>query len=242
VFWEPLVLWSGLGDLAVPTGFSHDANLVFAPHLYAESITAEGVDVTIAQGFANAEAKARAAGTTFWVGEYGWFGDPAQQAGDVSQYAGQEDAHRVGGTWWQWRQACGDPHSIGHPGGRPAHVLVHLHRTRCPSGRNLGLTQPWATTLSRTYPRATPGRIVRMATDVASGAARIKGSTDASGTQTLVVWVPDRHTGVPAVSGSVGGDDATITAGNGGYRVEIPVEGHYDVRITPATAVQLGTS
>ena len=39
VFFEPAVLWSGLGDGAGPVRTTDDANLVFAPHLYAESIT-----------------------------------------------------------------------------------------------------------------------------------------------------------------------------------------------------------
>ena len=40
VFVEPSILWSGLGfDSGPPPGFTNDANIVFAPHLYAESLT-----------------------------------------------------------------------------------------------------------------------------------------------------------------------------------------------------------
>ena len=212
VFFEPVILWSGLGDAPVPAPFSDDANLVFSPHLYAESITAGGV--TIAEGFANAEAKAAALDTTFWVGEYGWFGDPDEQAGLVQEYARQEDRHLVGGAWWQWRQACGDPHSVGEgPAYEPPDVLVHLHRTACPSGEDLGLTQPWATILSRTYPRTAPGRLTRLRNDPGSGTARIRGEVDGDGT--LVLWVPDRDLGVPLVS-STNGESGTVTAGVGG--------------------------
>ena len=237
VFFEPTILWSGLGDGPVAEPFSDDTGLVFAPHLYAQSI-ASG-DITIAEGFAAAAEKASSYDTTFWVGEYGWFGDPDEQAGLVAEYADQEDAYRVGGTWWQWRQACGDPHSVGRPGGEPAEVLVHLHRTACPSGEDLGLTQPWATTLSRTYPRAAPGRLTRVRSDPTTGVAQITGVAEGEGTGTLVVWVPDRDGGAPLASGGVGGDQADIVAGDGGYRVEVPVQGAYDVRLTPSSGVRL---
>lgn len=234
VFVEPVILWSGLGDAPVPTGFTDDPDVVFSPHLYAESISAPGV--TIAEGFANAEAKARDLGTTFWVGEYGWFGDPEEQAGLVAEYARQEDRHLVGGAWWQWRQACGDPHSVGDPPGyEPPEVLVHLHRTSCPDGEDLGLTQPWATTLSRTYPRAAPGRLTRLRNDAPSGAARIRGEVDGEGT--LVLWVPDRDLGSPIVNASTGAA-GVVTAADGGFRVEVPVSGAYEVRVTPTGALQ----
>ena len=236
VFFEPAILWSGLGDAPVPAPFSDDANLVFSPHLYAESITSG--DVTIAEGFEHAAEKAAAFDTTFWVGEYGWFGDPDEQAGLVAEYGRQEDRHLVGGAWWQWRQACGDPHSVGGgPAYEPPDVLVHLHRTACPSGDDLGLTEPWATTLSRTYPRSAPGRLTRLRNDPASGAARIRGEVDGDGT--LVLWVPDRDLGVLLVS-TLTGASGTITAGAGGFRVEVPVSGTYEVRVTPTDALQVG--
>ncbi len=236
VFFEPTILWSGLGDAPVPAPFSDDANLVFSPHLYAESITSG--DGTVAEGFRHAADKAAAFGTTFWVGEYGWFGDPDEQARLVAEYGRQEDRHLVGGAWWQWRQACGDPHSVGEgPAYEPPEVLVHLHRTACPSGEDLGLTQPWATTLSRTFPRAAPGRLTRLRNDAASGAARVRGEVEGDGTR--VLWVPDRDLGIPLVSTNAGAA-GTITAGAGGFRVEVPVSGTYEVRVTPTDALQVG--
>lgn len=236
VFFEPTILWSGLGDAPVPEPFSDDANLVFSPHLYAESIT--GGNVTIAEGFQHAADKAASYGTTFWVGEYGWFGDPDEQAGLVAEYGRQEDRHLVGGAWWQWRQACGDPHSVGEaPAYEPPDLLVHLHRTECPSGDDLGLTEPWVTTLSRTYPRAAPGRLTRLRNDATSGAARVRGEVEGDGT--LVLWVPDRGLGDPVVSSDTG-PAASIAAGAGGFRVEVPVSGAYEVRVAPTDAPQAG--
>jgi len=124
----------------------------------------------------------------------------------------------------------GDP-----PDYEPPDVLVHLHRTSCPDGEDLGLTQPWATILSRTYPRAAPGRLTRLRNDPASGAARVRGEVDGEGT--LVLWVPDRDLGVPIVNASTGAA-GVVTAADGGFRVEVPVNGAYEVRVTPTGALQ----
>ena len=72
------------GPCAVPgplPGFTTDANLVYAPHLYNESISP--LPGTIEDGFANAATAAAGYGTHVLLGEWGWFGDPAaDQAAD----------------------------------------------------------------------------------------------------------------------------------------------------------------
>ena len=35
---------------------------------------------------------------------------------ELATYAQQEDQYRVGGTWWQWFQSCGDPHAVQEHG------------------------------------------------------------------------------------------------------------------------------
>ena len=75
----------------------------------------------------------------------------------VQEYGRREDRHLVGGAWWQWRQARGDPTrgATRLATSRPD-VLVHLHRTSCPDGEDLGLTQPWATTPPAPIPAPRP--------------------------------------------------------------------------------------
>ena len=62
VFAEPSILWSGLGfDSGPPPGFTDDANIVFSPHLYSESITMDrslGLPPIVVDG---APVRARAA-------------------------------------------------------------------------------------------------------------------------------------------------------------------------------------
>ena len=85
---------------------------------------------------------------------------------------------------------------------------------------------------SRTYPRAAPGRLTGCATTPPPAPP-----APGEGEGTLVLWVPDRDLGVPLVSASDGAA-ATVTAGTGGYRAEVPVRGAYEVRVTPTDALQ----
>jgi endoglycosylceramidase len=84
VFFEPSVEWSAAGASATPPpSFVADPNAVFAPHLYAGSITVDralGIEaMSIEDGFALADGAAGQYRTTVWSGEWGWFGDPAAE-------------------------------------------------------------------------------------------------------------------------------------------------------------------
>ncbi len=74
---------------------------------------------TRTQGHALAAAVAGLHGQPYWSGEWGWFGDPAGDGAKVAAYAAEEDRRLVGGAWWSWKQACGDPHVIGGRGREP---------------------------------------------------------------------------------------------------------------------------
>ena len=74
IFFEPIPTWPSTGTTPA-VDFTADANIVFAPHNYVESLTTFGAS-TIEEGFAIAAQDAASYGTTFWIGEYGWFGDP----------------------------------------------------------------------------------------------------------------------------------------------------------------------
>lgn len=107
---------------------------MFSPHLYNESIALDrsGTLTLVERGFALAEAAAGCYGAALWAGEWGWFGDPASDGPEAARYAPAEDAHRAGGAWWVWRQACGAPHTLGDGGAVTAGGLNRLH---CPDGR-----------------------------------------------------------------------------------------------------------
>ena len=115
-----------------------------------------------------------------WIGEYGWFSDPAAQRPKLVRYAAKEDALlTVGSAWWQWRQACGDPHSVGSPGGTPAAIQIHFRRNGCPGDHDLGVVPEWSCTW-RPYPRAVPGRL-RTRIGICDGPLALVASTRTAG-------------------------------------------------------------
>jgi endoglycosylceramidase len=220
VFFEPMDHWSATSAGFSPEPFTLDPDIVFAPHLYAQSLTVDhaiGHDViTIKDGFDEADRESMRYGTTFWSGEWGWFGGNPD-LDHIAEYARQEDAHLVGGAWWQWLQACGDPHSIGTQGGDPPARTDSLRRMDCTTGDIAEPTPSIAHILSRPYVRAGPG-LAMLEADPDTRVLRIEGD----GTGTLDVWMPG--TTVPSAP-----DGATVTSVDGGFRVLVPVAGSYHV-------------
>jgi endoglycosylceramidase len=225
-FFEPVIVWPVIASTPAPD-FTADDNLVFAPHNYAESLTAFN-SLTIEEGFGRAAADAALYQTTFWIGEYGWFSDPPSNKARLVRYALEEDRRRVGSAWWQWKQACGDPHSIGSIGGEPSDLLIHFGLTRCPGDVDLGAVPEWAVVLSRPYPRAAPGQLLSLQSDGDAGSLELSGAADTAGE--LDLWVPQRSGRAPTIGGSGLGTPRQIAV-SGGYRVLIPVAGQYSVSV-----------
>jgi endoglycosylceramidase len=213
-----------------PASDVSDPNMVFAPHNYHGSSDPG----TVEQGFAAEEAAAAAYGTTFWVGEYGWFGDGAEDAPSVARFAKAQDQARVGAAWWQWRQACGDPHSVGQRGGVPADVIVEFNNNGCPGDKNLGPVPQWYPILTRGYPRSAPGRLTSLRADGPAGTISLSGEgASASADARLVVWVPDRGHGLPRIGGQ-GISDVGHTTVKGGWLVSGRVcKGGYSLTVGP---------
>lgn len=227
VFFEPIDTWPSPGT-ALAADFTSDDNIVFAPHNYVESLMTFG-DTTIEEGFALAAQDATSYGTTFWIGEYGWFGDPPGNKPKVIRYARAEDQMLVGGTWWQWHQACGDPHTIGMDGGQPPPELIHFNRTFCPGDVDGGPVPEWAVVLSRPYPRAAPGHLVSLQSDGDATTLQLTGVADgAASGATLDLWVPAHGKGRPVIGGTGVGTTRIIDVA-GGFRVLVDVSGSYEV-------------
>jgi endoglycosylceramidase len=230
-FFEPAVV---TGSLPLPGPLpAHvaDGNLVYAPHLYQGSIGL--LPGTIEDGFQAAATAAASYGTTFFSGEWGWFGDPVADQPSLERYAAQEDAHLIGGTWWQWAQACGDPHAV------PARHQRPTCAGKRPYSDGL-VTRPAANVavLTRAYPRAVPGRLRSLHADIPTGSLALTGTADRAGAR-ADLWVPARCTS-PTVTGT-GLGRATRRAVDGGWRIEVPVTraGDYrvQVRCGPAAGV-----
>lgn len=217
VFFEPSVITGPL-PLPGPLPPFDDDNLVYAPHQYNESISP--LPGTLAQGFADTATAASHYGTTFFNGEWGfWDADPAVAAEKARRFAALEDTYLVGGTYWQWRQACGDPHNIGTRGTRPD----------C-STQDTGIGDDPATTavLNRSYPRASPGRLTAIESDVTTGTLTITGEADRAGVP-ADLWVPARCAD-PRVSGS-NIADTQRRAVTGGWRIAVDTVAAGDYRI-----------
>ncbi len=222
VFFEPIALFPVTGTAPDPS-FTDDTNIVYAPHNYAESITGLN-SLTIEQLFARASEDAATYGTTLWIGEYGWFGDAGNNKARLIRYAREEDRLLISSAWWQWKQACGDPHSIGSTGGTPPSHLTHFLYSSCPGDVDLEPVPEWAAIVSRPFPRAAPGHIKSLESDGDAATMRVQGE----GVGTLDLWVPARGERTPVVTG---GGAVTLVPVEGGYRALVSVSGQYDVQV-----------
>ena len=192
VFVEPIVSFPLPGSRLDPA-VVQDPNLVFAPHNYAESIGPKVL--TVEQTFDVDRAGADELGApgdpaALWIGEYGFWSTSPETLEVAGRYAAAEDARALGGAWWQWRQTCGDPHSIGKPVGTATEDQVHLITRACPGDTDARETEEFLRILGRAAPRFTPGRIAELRSDPATGAMMLR-STGATLGGELVVWLPD---------------------------------------------------
>lgn len=195
--------------------------MVYAPHQYNESISP--LPGSLASGFADTATAASGYGTTFFNGEWGfWDTDPAVIADKTRRYAALEDSHLVGGTYWQWRQACGDPHNIQTRGTRPTCTAPDTGLDHDPAT---------AAVIARSYPRAAPGQLTALTSDIPSGAMTLTGTADRAGAS-ADLWIPERCA-APALTGA----NITQTARRqvtGGWRITAATNTTGDYRLAIA--------
>ena len=227
VFFEPQATWSAT-TVGVPRPWTSDTQIVYAPHIYTGSISADrsvtGREVVpLRQGFEQARREASVYGTTFWVGEWGIFGSAESDGDYMERFAALEDEFQVGSAFWQWKQACGDPHGASWPGGdTPSSsgnlVLLDCTDPAAPAGVDTGLVERNARVLSRPYPRAFPGTAT-FAADPDARRLEMDGAGGVGGGP-LDVWVPG--TEAPTVDSS-GLSRVRVQAVPGGWRVRAAV-------------------
>jgi hypothetical protein len=228
IFFEPSVLWSGLGfDVTPPPGFTSDAQLVFAPHPYSESITMDqSLGVTIAsieRNLAMSAAAAKSYGAALWLGEWGWFGDPAVDGAKVRRFVAAQDRLGVGGAFWVWRQGCGSPET-----GDDAQSSGNLVSVDCHTGRPSPPPDGFAKPLSRAYPRAFPGRLDSLSS--AGDDLAFTGTVDDPDINCqLDIWVPGDARPNLTTTRVTG---AGVTKVDGGWHVSGCASGSYSVEVT----------
>jgi endoglycosylceramidase len=216
VFFEPVFG----GFPLIPFDFSDDDNLVFAPHTYAESFDdiAGFLDLSM-QGYRLAADAYR---TPVFLGEYGAYRSDEFNRGWASRvHRLADELGFVGDTWWQWEQACGDPHNTSYPLSEDE-VLRRL--PSCADSRSIQACP------TRPYPRAVPGRLTSLqAEPCGSGPLSFTGSTAAP--STADVWFPSTSPTPPTVTGT-GVESATPRAVPGGWRIAVRVDGDYTVEVS----------
>jgi len=225
VFVEPSILWSGLGfDSGPEPGFTSDRNIVFSPHLSAESITMDyslGLPTIISmkRQFTLAERVAQQYDAPLWSGEYGYWGSDDSVDSRMAAYAGLEDANALGSAYWVWKQACGDPQN------GITDVSSSLVREDCSTGADVPGDAVLLGTLSRAYPRAVPGTIIHL---VAEGAKlRMTGDAGGAGARCgMDVWLPG--TTRPQVT-TTGVTRADLVRRPGGWELTGCASGRYAV-------------
>lgn len=187
VFVEPSIFWSGLGFDSGPTpGFTTDRNIVFSPHLYAESITMDrdlGIApiVGLERQFDLAQRVATEYGAPLWSGEYGYWGEDADVLARLNRYAKTEDSHLLGSAYWVWKQACGDPQNGIGPTGNGLMVQD------CATGGDAAPRTDLLSILSRAYPQSAPGALTEISANL--GNLTLAGNSPVL-TCGLRVWVP----------------------------------------------------
>lgn len=227
VFVEPSILWSGVGfDSGPARGFTDDANVVFSPHLYAESITMDaslGLPTIVGteRQFEFGQRVADELGMPLWSGEYGYWGEEDATAAHLARYAAEEDRRMLGSAYWVWKQACGDPQNGIQALGNA------LLSEDCETGEDAPRKEHLLSVLSRAYPKTAPGVLTSLEAGVAGDDGAVFALTGrvSSATCGLEVWIPGDER--PALADSSGLTEVELEQVPGGWALTACAEGDY---------------
>jgi endoglycosylceramidase len=232
VLLEPSILWSDFGIGMFPA-FPHDANVVFAPHIYRGGLSGGPIPVA---DFERARADAAVlGGAPILVGE--WGSDPrrAEDPADVYFRRHQllQDQFRFSATLWTWRESCGDPHKAGDVRAGRVPFVWGEWDVDCATNEVHGPRQALVDQLTRAYVRAAPGRLVATSYDPAAGTFVAAGESAPRGEQ-VVAYYPARLHGTPALAGSgVRRLRVRALAGGGAHVLADTTGGAWSLAATP---------
>ena len=188
VFFEPSATWSDLLS-GTPPDFPHDANVVFAPHIYRGGISSGPIQRA---DFDRARSDAATfGGAPVLVGEWGSSPDRANDPADVyfREHQALQDEFHFGASLWTWRESCGDPHKAGDAlAGRVPYVWGEFELD-CRINQVTGAREALVSQLDRGYVRAAPGRLLSTTFDPATGELRGAGERARLG-RALLAWYP----------------------------------------------------
>ena len=243
-----------------PPDFSDDPGLVFAPHIYGGSIV---TFLSVDQNWDVMLSLAEGWGTGIWVGEYGWWDDPAERpeiVDRVEQFGVREDGGPaegggpagggsadggpavvpVGSAWWQWSNGCGDPHQITDAGIAAPDEIRQYRVTSCAPGaavgQDEGVVTEWREVLTRPAVRFAPGWITGLAADGPAGTLEVTADEATPGAE-VELWVPAPDGGEQPVVGGDGIAAVDAVRRGQGWRVTAEVcSASYEVVVGPAAS------
>lgn len=192
ILFEPSVLWSLTGSGAPPV-FSKDSNLVYAPHIYSGSFGGYGPPSPSAFETVVDEAKTFG-GVPVLTGE--WGGSPSRATGRDDDYFNMhqslQDEFHFSATIWQWKQSCGDPHSVTRDGSDPSGSGWSVYEVDCKNGGNRLVRQAplLRKDLRRAYVRRAPGRLVTTSWKQAGSVFEANGKGNRRGFGPLEIFYP----------------------------------------------------
>jgi endoglycosylceramidase len=227
IFFEPTITFAG-GPLPTVPGpdFTDDKNIVFAPHNYFEVIGP--AILTIEQGFDLYASLAKSYQSTFLIGEWGVFGNPADDVAKLKRFTASEDKYIIGSTWWQWCQAPGDPHGISWDGTSYSNTSLHLMEVAADGSYTGKLNEIYLKPLGRARPVAIHGRPLKLNVDPDTGILSLRARATRPGMTEL--WIPDFF-GTPSISGN-GISLKELKSVEGGFKAYIEVNGEYEIRVS----------
>jgi len=232
---EPSITWS---DFAVgtPPPFPHDANLVFAPHLYRGGLTSGPIP---REDFERARADAATlGGAPVLLGE--WGASPARAADPADGYfpthQALQDDFGFSATLWTWRESCGDPHKAKAVGAGQLPYVWGEWDVDCRTNTVVGQRGALLAQLRRGYVRAAPGDVARGAFDPGTGRLEATGASARPG-QVLVAWFPapvdrvyvEQHRGLAGLRISSSGSD------EGSYVTAVATGGEWQLVVGPGS-------
>ena len=204
VLFEANLTWSqhGLASHSPKPGFSHDRNLVYAPHLYGRDVHStarplKGVKRDLHRQAKRITALARQYHTPWWIGEWSFSQFDQDSFKKMIVHSKIQDSMALGSAWWQWSVACGAPQTFDDLDPTPTHrVLGNINPTKCPEGTPRPRPKRWKGVIGRAYPRFSPGRIAKLRSR--GQRMRMNGKSDCTPAKRssspkackLVVWIP----------------------------------------------------
>ena len=160
-FFEPSILWNGVG-LPAPPAFDHDDQVVYAPHIYQE-----GIDPgTLEEGFMRAADDSIRLYEGAPVVTTEWGSNPSRAADPMDDYferhLGEQDSYQFGATIWSWHTACGDPHTYGQFQNGQIPQVWGFFETNCETNTVDGMRSEYLETIKKMALRFAPGALTEV--------------------------------------------------------------------------------